>query len=279
MLQRSINSLILLLALFAISSQAITNDLTLERIFRRAVEHPRSTSVSEQSRAAVQELKDWGPTAIPFLCAKLEHPCLPGVFTIQEIITHWKSNAVPGLLACHAATTNVQARRIIVYYLGLIRDPRGRPAAEQELGNVRNRSTALWALGRCGITDAVPWATEIIVTGVQQMARVRSAGILRRLGDERHCPTLAHVLASDTSWNVRCAAARALAAHGAAGCTAITSVWDSLSTSGKILGLHVIAESTNFASAEVLKLYTYDSNPYAATHAADLCEETEPAPY
>ena len=261
---------LLLLLPIALPVPAADDNIALEQLFRRAIEPPGADDVTAQSRAAVQQLKEYGPAAVPFLCRKLEHPCLPGIFTIQEIVTYWSSNAVDALIACHAGTTNDQARRIIVYFLGLIRDPRGRIAAEEELSHPRNRSTALWTLGRCGITDAVPWAATAILTGAQQMVRVRSAGILRKLGDASQNAALVVALGADRDWNVRCAAARGLAAHGLAGCTAITNAWSILSPSGKILGLSVLAGSTNFASAEVLKSYTSDTNPFVAAHAVRL---------
>jgi HEAT repeat protein len=256
---------------------ADTDEQILEQLFRRAIKEQGNAVGTGQSRQAVQQLKDWGPAALPFLCRKLEHPCLPGIYTIQEVITSWSSNAVTGLLRQHTLSTNEQARRIMVYYLGLIRDPRGRSAAEQELDSSRNRSTALWTLGCCGITDAVPWAAAIITTSAQEMARVRSAGIVRKLGDTQQCSVLVRTLAQDSAWNVRCAAAHALAAQGPAGCIALTGAWDTLSPSGKILGMSVIAETTNFTSEEVLKFYTYDTDHYVAAHAVRLLRGKEVA--
>jgi hypothetical protein len=256
--------------LVAVCVSASKDDRALERLFRRAIEPPGRDAATARSRAAVQQLKEYGPGAVPFLCRKLENPCLPGIFTIREIITYWSSNAVQPLLEYHAATTNDQTRRIIVYYLGLIRDPRGRVAAEQEVSHPRNRSTALWTLGQCGITDAVPWAASLILTGEQQMVRVRSAGILRKLAAPSQNGALVVALGADEDWNVRCAAARGLAAHGTAGCEAITNAWPILSVSGKILGMNVLAGDTNFASAEVLKFYASDTNPFVAAHALRL---------
>ncbi len=246
------------------------NGIHLEQLFRTAIDTPDNGAKHVGRAAAVKHLKQEGPVIVPFLATKLEHPCMPGAFTIQDLILSWGSNAVPALVRAHAATTNQQARRALVYFLGLIRDPRARPAAESELSDERNRSVALWALGNCGVTQAVDIARHYLEESPQQMTRVRSAGIMRKLGDEKDVDMLVRTLGSDMDWNVRCAAAEALSELGLPACKAITNEWGAFSANAKIFALSLLAENTNFHSAEVLRQHASDTNEFVAADATRL---------
>ena len=89
-----------------------------------------------------------------------------------------------------------------------------RATAIEELKNERNRSIALWAMGNCNITQSVTYAKKYLFNCSQEMQRVRSAGIIRKTGSTNEVNLLINVLKSKDSWNVKCAAAKALQNKG-----------------------------------------------------------------
>jgi HEAT repeat protein len=247
---------------------------TLEQVFRMAISDVQTQENGVKSQAAIETLKQLGPKIIPFLVHKLDHPLSPGQVRIQALITYWKSNSVPYLAASYTVSTNQRTRRAIIYYLGLIGAPGGGPVAEQELGNSRNRSTALWTIGKCGMTQGVSHAYHFL-NSTQEMDRIRSIGLIRRVGtlDDIH---LLIDMMNDPAWNVRSAAAGALEERGSGVCTALTNAWTSLSVPAKILTISILSEITNFYSAEVLKLYTSDTDMFVAAHAARILKMEDP---
>lgn len=248
---------------------------SLEQIFRMAIADVQTEKNGQYAASASEVLKQLGPEIIPFLIQKLDHPLSPGQVRIQSLMTSWKSNAVPHLATAYAVSTNQRTRRAIIYYLGLIRDPRGGPVAEKELSNIRNRPLALWAMGKCGMTQSISYAYQYI-TSTGEMDRVRSIGLIRRVGSSNDIPLLAETLNSDPAWNVRSAAARALYEEGIPACIHLTNAWPTLTTPAKIHTLTILSEVTNFYSAEVLKLYTSDLNTFVASHAARLLKKEDP---
>jgi HEAT repeat protein len=247
---------------------------TLEQVFRMAVSEVQTQENGVRSRSAIETLKQLGPQTIPFLVRKLDHPLSPGQVRIQALITYWKSNSVPYLAASYAVSTNQRTRRAIIYYLGLIGAPGGGPVAEQELGDSRNRSTALWTMGKCGMTQGISHAYHFI-SSTQEMDRVRSIGLIRRVGTTNDIPLLTGML-NDPAWNVRSAAAQALEEQGSRACTALTNAWPSLSVPAKILTLSILSAVTNFYSSEVLKSYISDNNVFVAAYAARLLKKDDP---
>ena len=257
------------------SVHAEQKSYSLEQIFRMAIADVQTEKRGQYAASASQTLKDLGPVIMPFLIQKLDHPLSPGQVRIQSLMTHWKSNAVPYLAQAYAVSTNQRTRRAIIYYLGLLRDPRGGPVAEKELDNSRNRPLALWAMGKCGMTRGISYAYTYI-TSSNEMDRVRSIGLIRRVGSSNDVPLLASVLNTDPAWNVRSAAARALYEEGSTACTHLTNAWPTLTTPARIHTLSILSEVTNFYSAEVLKLYTSDLNTFVAAHAARLLKKEDP---
>lgn len=247
---------------------------TLEQVFRMAVSEVQTREDGVKSQSAIETLKQLGPQIIPFLVHKLDHPLSPGEVRIQALITYWKSNSVPYLAASYAVSTNQRTRRAIIYYLGLIGAPEGGPVAEQELDDSRNRSTALWTMGKCGMTQGISHAYHFL-DSTQEMDRVRSIGLIRRTGTADDIARLIRMM-NDPAWNVRSAAAQALEEQGRDACTALTNAWTSLSTPAKILTVSILSEVTNFYSAEVLKLYSSDANLFVAAHAARILKKDDP---
>jgi hypothetical protein len=147
--------------------------------------------------------------------------------------------------------------------------------AEKELNNTRNRPLALWAMGKCGMTQGISHAYHYI-TSTNQMDRVRSIGLFRRVGSSNTIPLLASILNTDPAWNVRSAAARALYEEGRTACIYLTNTWHSLTLPAKIHTLSILSEVTNFYSTEVLKLYISDDNSSVAAHAARLLKKEDP---
>ena len=257
-----VSGIVLFQTAFFLTAQE-TNNLTLEQLFRMAISEKQT-----EAGFAMETIKRIGPATIPFLMQKLEHPLEPGAVNIQGLVTYWKTNSTPWLIQSYGMTTNQRVRRAIVFYMGLIRDPLAGATARKELADDRNRSTALWTLGRCGITQSLEYA-YLYLHSTQQMDRVRSIGIIRRVGGTHDLETLAAAL-NDPAWNVRSAAAQALYERESAGCSVLTGQWTRLSTSAKIHALSIISEVTNFYSAEVLKLYTSDTNSCVAAQAERL---------
>ena len=248
---------------------------SLEQIFRMAIADVQTQKNGQYAASASEVLKELGPEIMPFLIQKLDHPFSPGQIKIQSLMTSWKSNAVPYLAQAYASSTNQRTRRAIIYYLGLLKDSRGGPVAEKELNNTRNRPLALWAMGKCGMTQALSYAYTYIHSS-NQMDRVRSIGLIRRVGTAKDIPLLTSVLNTDLAWNVRSAAARALYEEGRPACIYLTNTWPTLTTPAKIHTISIISEVTNFCSAEVLKLYTSEQNAYIAAHAARLLKKEDP---
>jgi len=181
-------------------------------LYRIAVDSSFLKEKNDLSNIAMQKLKQLGPQIIPLLAEKIEHPCGQGLYAIQNIILSWKTNAVPMLLETYNSTTNQRVKRALIYFIGLNHDKRVEKAAIQELKNDKNRSIALWALGNCGITQSVKYAEKYLKDGKTEMIKVRSAGILRKIGSTNEIPSLINILKKpdDDIWNLKCAAAKAL---------------------------------------------------------------------
>ena len=187
-------------------------NIDFERLYRMAVDSSFLKEKNDLSNIAMQKLKQLGPQIIPLLAEKIEHPCGQGLYAIQNIILSWKTNAVPMLLETYNSTTNQRVKRALIYFIGLNHDKRVEKAAIQELKNDKNRSIALWALGNCGVTQSVKYAEKYLKDGKTEMIKVRSAGILRKIGSTNEIPSLINILKKpdDDIWNLKCAAAKAL---------------------------------------------------------------------
>ncbi len=188
------------------------NNINFEKLYRMAIDSSFSKEKNELSNMAMQKLKQLGPQIIPLIAEKIEHPCGQGLYAIQNIILSWKTNAVPMLLETYNSTTNQRVKRALIYFIGLNHDKRVEKVAIQELENDKNRSIALWALGNCGVTQSVKYAEKYLKEGKTEMTKVRSAGILRKVGSTNEILSLINILKipDDDMWNIKCAAAAAL---------------------------------------------------------------------
>ena len=212
-------------------------NVNFERLYRAAIESSYSKEKNILSEKAVDKLKQLGPKIIPLLAKKIEHPCNQGIYAIQNIIMSWKTNAIPMLLETYNSTTNQRVKRVLIYFMGLNRDRRIEPAAVKELNNDKNRSIALWALGNCGVTQSIKYAENYLFEGKTEMTRVRSAGVLRKVGSTNETAMLVNILKlwDNNIWNLKCAAVKALEKQSNTVISVIKEDWEEFPEDSKIL--------------------------------------------
>ncbi len=212
-------------------------NVNFERLYRMAIESSYSKEKNILSEKAVNKLKQLGPKIIPLLAKKIEHPCNQSSYAIQNIIMSWKTNAIPMLLEAYNSTTNQRVKRVLIYFMGLNRDNRIEPAAVKELNDNKNRSIALWALGNCGVTQSIEYAEKYLFEGETEMTRVRSAGILRKVGSTNETAMLVDILKlpDDNMWNLKCAAVKALEKQSNTVISVIKEEWEELPEDSKAL--------------------------------------------
>ena len=212
-------------------------NVDFERLFRMATDSSFLKDKNELSNKAFQKLNQIGPKIIPLLAKKIEHPCNQSTYAIQKIIMSWKTNAIPMLLETYNSTTNQRVKRVLIYFMGLNRDSRIEQAAVKELNNDKNRSIALWALGNCGVTQSVKYAEKYLFDWKTEMTRVRSAGILRKVGTTNTIEMLINILKfpDNDTWNLKCAAIKALEPQSNTVISVIKEDWDEYPKDSKIL--------------------------------------------
>jgi len=212
-------------------------NVNFERLFHMATESSYSKEKNDLSNKAIQRLKQLGPEIIPLLAKKIEHPCNQNIYAIQKIIMSWKTNAIPMLLETYNSTTNQRVKRVLIYFMGLNRDSRVEQAAVKELNDDKNRSIALWALGNCGVTQSIKYAEKYLEEGKTEMTRVRSAGILRKVGSTNETEQLINILRlpDDDIWNLKCAAVKALEKQSNTVIKIIKKEWEKFPEDSKIL--------------------------------------------
>jgi HEAT repeat protein len=190
----------------------------VERLLRRA------TSDKPDAGQAWAELKQSGPSTLPYLLSRLDSPNVLVQAKTEELIDHLGTNAVPFLIAGLEAAPNDEVARLCCYFLARFEAATNAiPRVLPLLARDKTRPVALYTLGHLRARAAVAPAVAAL-REERELARLRAAQALGRIGDRQAVPALLAAL-DDELWTVRYAAQDALVALGRSSLGPLRAAW------------------------------------------------------
>ena len=186
----------------------------LSVLYEKTVSYGDSGEKLAQKQKAVEDIRNRGVAALPFLIRQLDRREPMARQRIEDWIIDWGAASIPALLD-GLATDDLDIRRNCIFFLRQWPDPRVAPAVMKFLGVERLQPTCLHTLGKQTATAALGDARRLLGSP-KELVRMRAAQALGRIGSAEAVPELLVAL-GDPLWDVRRQAEDALVAIGKPG--------------------------------------------------------------